>query len=119
MAHAEATTRLYAAAVSGNGSLVGRLLEAGADTNHASAGPGEGPPLCAAACWGHQDAVDALIAHGADPTSVRTPTPRRCTGRHAECITKSRSALDVAYTCAAKDVEQELRSRLRPNPRRA
>ncbi|WP_151773006.1 ankyrin repeat domain-containing protein [Streptomyces abyssomicinicus] len=65
---AEGTTALYAASVQGAAAVAGRLLEAGAVPDLESAGWGaEGTPLCAAACWGHDDTVRVLLAHGADP----------------------------------------------------
>ncbi|MEU9580836.1 ankyrin repeat domain-containing protein [Streptomyces chilikensis] len=64
---AEGTTALYAASVQGAAAVARRLLEAGALPDLESAGQGaEGTPLCAAACWGHEDAVRVLLAHGAD-----------------------------------------------------
>ncbi|MFH8569380.1 ankyrin repeat domain-containing protein [Streptomyces sp. NPDC017993] len=63
------TPPLYLAAVSGAADIVRLLLEAGASPDAESRGePGtEGLPLCAAACWGHTEAVRELLAHGADP----------------------------------------------------
>ena len=52
---------LYEAALNGD---VEQALQAGADPNEATA---EGTPLCAAACWGHTHAVEALLKAGADP----------------------------------------------------
>lgn len=52
---------LYEAALQGD---VEAVLEAGADPDEETA---EGTPLCAAACWGHTDAVRALLDAGADP----------------------------------------------------
>ena len=46
------------------------LVRAGADPNAESTGRyGDGLPLCAAACWGHTDAVQELLAAGADPNA--------------------------------------------------
>lgn len=44
-----------------------RLLGRGADPDRESLEEAEGLPLCAAACWGHLDVVNALLAAGADP----------------------------------------------------
>ena len=67
-ADSEDTTPLYAASVNGEAAIVRLLLEAGALPDTESSGIGaEGLPLCAAACWGHTDAVRELLAHGADP----------------------------------------------------
>ncbi|WP_407555005.1 ankyrin repeat domain-containing protein [Streptomyces sp. Pv4-95] len=68
-ADADGEKPLYVAAVSGAADIVRLLLEAGASPDEESRGqPGsEGLPLCAAACWGHTEAVRELLAHGADP----------------------------------------------------
>jgi ankyrin repeat protein len=55
---------LYDAALAGD---VDAELKAGADPN---AETSEGTPLCAAACWGHTRAVEALLEHGADPNQA-------------------------------------------------
>jgi ankyrin repeat protein len=61
------TTPLYRASVQNRGANVRVLLAAGADPNRESGAGEEGLPLCAAACWGHDDAVRELLAGGADP----------------------------------------------------
>ncbi|WTW93754.1 ankyrin repeat domain-containing protein [Streptomycetaceae bacterium NBC_01309] len=63
---AEGTTPLYAASVRGDAEIAGMLVEAGADPNRESGHGEEGLPLCAAACWGHDEAVRVLLAGGAD-----------------------------------------------------
>ncbi|WP_157555569.1 ankyrin repeat domain-containing protein [Herbidospora yilanensis] len=61
------TLPLYRAAQRGNAAMVTLLLEHGADPNQASHGEEEGLPLCAAACWNHEEALRALLEGGADP----------------------------------------------------
>ncbi|WP_169807269.1 ankyrin repeat domain-containing protein [Herbidospora cretacea] len=61
------TLPLYRAAQKGNAAMVTLLLEHGADPNLASHGEDEGLPLCAAACWDHEEALRALLDAGADP----------------------------------------------------
>ncbi|ANW22566.1 ankyrin repeat domain-containing protein [Streptomyces clavuligerus] len=70
----DGATALYIAAVQGEAPVARLLLAAGAPPD-AESGPGgeghgggwDGTPLCAAACWGHEDAVRVLLEHGADP----------------------------------------------------
>jgi uncharacterized protein len=82
------TTTLYAAAVAGEAGKVRQLLEAGADPNRISEGPGEGTPLRAAACWGYLETVDALLSHGADPNlpedELSTPRDWAARGMYAD-----------------------------------
>ncbi|MEU9112274.1 ankyrin repeat domain-containing protein [Streptomyces sp. NPDC048483] len=67
-ADSEGTTPLYEASVNGEAAIARLLLAAGAAPDTESSGLGaEGTPLCAAACWGHTEAVRELLAHGADP----------------------------------------------------
>ena len=67
-ADGEGTTPIYLASVNGEAAIVDLLLTSGAAPDTESRGTGaEGTPLCAAACWGHTEAVRALLAHGADP----------------------------------------------------
>ncbi|BCJ54999.1 serine/threonine protein kinase [Actinoplanes sp. NBRC 14428] len=61
------TTALYRAAVQDAAVNVRLLLAAGADPGRESGTGEEGLPLCAAACWGHDESVRALLAGGADP----------------------------------------------------
>lgn len=64
----EGTTPLYEACVNGEAEIAGLLLAAGASPDAESEGIGaQGTPLCAAASWGHTDAVRVLLAYGADP----------------------------------------------------
>lgn len=66
-ADAEGTTALYLASVQDLPGAVRLLLAAGADPNRAS-GPDQGDlPLCGAACGGHAEVVEALLAAGAEP----------------------------------------------------
>ncbi|MFI1721482.1 ankyrin repeat domain-containing protein [Streptomyces sp. NPDC020489] len=66
--YADGATPLYLASVQGQAGVARLLLEAGASPDTESAGDGsQGTPLCAAACWGHTEAVRELLAHGADP----------------------------------------------------
>lgn len=63
----EGTTALYLAAVQDLPGTVRLLLAAGADPDRAS-GPEAGDlPLCGAACGGHTEVVEALLAAGARP----------------------------------------------------
>ncbi|MEV5195540.1 MULTISPECIES: ankyrin repeat domain-containing protein [Streptomyces] len=63
----EGTTALYLAAVQDLPGAVRLLLSVGADPNRAS-GPEAGDlPLCGAACGGHTEVVEALLAAGAWP----------------------------------------------------
>ncbi|MDQ0796933.1 ankyrin repeat domain-containing protein [Streptomyces sp. B1I3] len=63
----EGTTALYLASVEDLPGTVRLLLAAGADPDRAS-GPQAGDlPLCGAACGGHGDVVEALLAAGAGP----------------------------------------------------
>ncbi|SEG91928.1 Ankyrin repeat [Nonomuraea solani] len=68
-------TALYQAAVRGDADMARILLAAGADPNRESGGDSEGLPLCAAASWGHLDAVTALLDAGANPDQ-REDLPR-------------------------------------------
>jgi ankyrin repeat protein len=74
---AEGTTPLYAAVVGGYAGAARLLLEAGADPDGESFAEDEGTPLCAAAAWGHDEVVSALIAFGADVDRAEPdgPTP--------------------------------------------
>lgn len=64
---ADGTTALYLASVEDRPGTVRLLLAAGADPNRAS-GPEAGDlPLCGAACGGHGEVVEALLAAGAEP----------------------------------------------------
>ncbi|MEU6061729.1 ankyrin repeat domain-containing protein [Streptomyces sp. NPDC047097] len=90
-ADTQGTTALYAASVHGDAEISGLLLRAGASPDRESGGPGsEGTPLCAAACWGHTEAVRALLAYGADPAlredggQGRTPLEWAEAGPHPE-----------------------------------
>ncbi|MFF5896501.1 ankyrin repeat domain-containing protein [Streptomyces argenteolus] len=66
-ADAEGTTALYLASVQDLPGAVRLLLAAGADPNRAS-GPDQGDlPLCGAACGGHVEVAEALLAAGAEP----------------------------------------------------
>ncbi|MQY10123.1 hypothetical protein SRB5_02280 [Streptomyces sp. RB5] len=56
---------LYEAAVEGRSDLVRALLEHGADPDTPGPAPGDGLPLCAAACWGHTAAAAELLNAGA------------------------------------------------------
>ncbi|WP_069767598.1 ankyrin repeat domain-containing protein [Streptomyces sp. LUP30] len=96
---ADGTTPLYEACVQGAADVAHRLLEAGAPPDAESAGFGaEGTPLCAAACWGHVEAVRILLAHGADPGlredhgSGLTPLEWAVAGPHPETIAVLRAA---------------------------
>ncbi|MDR6980014.1 ankyrin repeat protein [Streptomyces sp. 3330] len=98
-ADVDGTTPLYAACVHGAAKTARRLLEAGAPPDAESAGLGaEGTPLCAAACWGHIDAVRALLAHGADPNlredhgTGLTPLAWATAGPHPETVAALRAA---------------------------
>ncbi|MEU5631798.1 ankyrin repeat domain-containing protein [Streptomyces rishiriensis] len=98
-ADAEGTTPLYTACVQGAADVARRLLEAGAPPDAESTGTGaEGTPLCAAACWGHVEAVRVLLAHGADPAlredhgTGLTPLEWATTGPHPETIAVLRAA---------------------------
>ncbi|WP_329212135.1 ankyrin repeat domain-containing protein [Streptomyces sp. NBC_00683] len=63
----DGTTALYLASVEDLPGAVRLLLAAGADPNRAS-GPEAGDlPLCGAACGGHGEVVEALLAAGAEP----------------------------------------------------
>jgi uncharacterized protein len=63
----EGATALYLASVHGLPGTVRLLLAAGADPNRAS-GPDAGDlPLCGAACGGHAEVAEALLATGAEP----------------------------------------------------
>lgn len=62
-----ASTALYLAATAGDAAMVRRLLRAGADPNLVSPGEADGLPLCGAACWGHDEALQVLLDCGADP----------------------------------------------------
>ncbi|WP_405809771.1 ankyrin repeat domain-containing protein [Streptomyces sp. NBC_01520] len=63
----DGTTALYLASVQDLPGAVRLLLAVGADPNRAS-GPGAGDlPLCGAACGGHTEVVEALLAAGAWP----------------------------------------------------
>ncbi|MEV6106422.1 ankyrin repeat domain-containing protein [Streptomyces sp. NPDC051940] len=57
---------LYEAAVEGRSDLVRVLLRHGADPDAPGPQDEDGLPLCAAACWGHTEAVAELITAGAD-----------------------------------------------------
>jgi len=61
------TSPLYASSLREDPEIADTLLAAGADPNVASAGEGEGTPLCAAAAWGYSRIVEVLLAHAADP----------------------------------------------------
>ncbi|WP_329332802.1 ankyrin repeat domain-containing protein [Streptomyces sp. NBC_00663] len=66
--YGDGSTPLYLASVQGEAGVARLLLRAGAHPDTESGGDGsEGTPLCAAACWGHTEAVRELLAHGADP----------------------------------------------------
>jgi ankyrin repeat protein len=88
VADAEGSTPLYLVAVAGETGKARRLLEAGADANRISAGPTDGSPLCAAACWGYRETVELLLAHGADPNLAEdehmTPLAWAAAGMHPE-----------------------------------
>ncbi|WP_329202635.1 MULTISPECIES: ankyrin repeat domain-containing protein [unclassified Streptomyces] len=83
--NSDGTTPLYLASVQGETEINRLLMEAGASPDAESAGPGpEGTPLCAAACWGHTETVQQLLAHGADPHLSEDlgtgRTPLECAG---------------------------------------
>jgi fucose 4-O-acetylase-like acetyltransferase len=64
----DGNTPLFAAAVTGEVSMIGLLLDAGADPAIATS---DGRPIDAAAYFGHRDAAEALVAGGSpDPRSA-------------------------------------------------
>jgi ankyrin repeat protein len=79
--------------VNGEAEVVRLLLAAGASPDTESNGLGsEGTPLCAAACWGHTEAVRELLTHGANPNmhedhgTGRSPLAWAIDGPHPETI---------------------------------
>ncbi|GAA3218168.1 ankyrin repeat domain-containing protein [Actinocorallia longicatena] len=86
------STALYVASVGGDLEIVGLLLSAGAAPDLLSLGDSDGLPLCGAACWGHEEVVEALLLAGANPNRKEsgdwTPVKWAVVGGHIGVLTR-------------------------------
>lgn len=100
----EGSTALYRAAVTGEAQLAELLLVAGADPDLRSSDESEGTPLCAASCWGFDEIVQALLAHGANPNLPEDDawTPLRWAAAHGHA--------DIVRRLLAAGADPDLRA---------